>query len=199
MSYLVILKTLTICINIYIFLLFIRVLCTWFRPQVDGKLWNYLCLITGPYLALFKGIKFLRRGIFDFTPVLAISLLAFCNQIIQGIIFHLEETSEISFGIFLAIFISSIWNIISIVIIFFGILCIIRLISIVFHINKSHNVLRIIDLAIQPVISLVMKIIPRKLDYVKLLFLNFLLLTAVWLLGSFVFGYLVQLLTSIPV
>ncbi|MBN2536406.1 MAG: YggT family protein [Spirochaetales bacterium] len=199
MIYFIMLKTFSICINIYLFLLFIRILCSWFKPQVDGKLWNYLCLITGPYLALFKGIKFLRRGIFDFTPVLAISLLAFINQSITGITFFLEQTNQLTFGIFLAIFISSIWNIISYIIIFFGILCIIRLISIVFHMNQDNNILKIIDLAIQPVISLVMKIITRKLDYIKLLFLTFLLLAAFFLLGSLLFGYLVELVIGIPV
>lgn len=199
MNSVVILRTLSLCIYIYIFLLIIRVLCIWFKPQVDGKLWNYLCLITGHYLALFKGIKFLKRGIFDFTPVLAISLLVFCNQITEEIIKRLIQINEFSFWVFLSIIVTSLWHSIMYIIIFFGILCIIRLISIVFQINKSNNILNVIDLAIQPVISFIMKIIPRKLEYVQLLFLNFLFFVAILLLGEFIFSYLAELLSSIPV
>ena len=199
MNYLIILRTLSICINMYLFLLFIRILFTWFSPSVDGKLWHYLCLITGPYLALFKGIKFLRRGKFDFTPILAISLLAFCNQIIVQIRMYLEQANSFSVWILLALILLSIWNIISFILIFFGILCVIRLVSIVFHLNKSHTILKVIDLAIQPLISVVMRIIPRKMDYVQLLFLNFLFLTAIWFLGKIIIEYIAVSLQSIPV
>ena len=77
-----ILKTLRICIYIYQILLILRILCTWFWSSSDGKLWHYLCLFTGPYLALFKGLKSLRQGIFDFTPMVAIGLLIFINSML---------------------------------------------------------------------------------------------------------------------
>ncbi|MBN2441064.1 MAG: YggT family protein [Spirochaetales bacterium] len=198
MNHLIILRTLSICINIYLFLLFIRIICTWFKPSVDGKLWHYLCLITGPYLALFKGIKFLRRGIFDFTPILAISLLGVTNQILQRIILHFEAGFGFSIIVLLALIVLSVWNIVSFVLLFFDILCVIRLIGIFLHINKTHKVLQIIDMAIQPITSIVMKIIPKKLDYVKLLFLSFLFLTAIWLSGIFIFNYVARLILSFP-
>jgi uncharacterized protein YggT (Ycf19 family) len=198
MNQLFFLRALNITINIYIFLLFIRILCSWFRPSVDGKLWHYLCLITGPYLALFKSIKILRRGIFDFTPVLAIALLGFCNQIFQHLIAHFEAGLPFTLGVPLAYVIVSLWDIISFIIMFFGILCIIRLVSIFLRVNQSHNVLKIIDLAIQPLVSIVMKIIPKKMDYVQLLFLNFLFLIMIWLGGRLIFDFLTTLFLSLP-
>jgi len=199
MNYSIILSTLSICIWIYFYLLFFRILCTWFRPSIDGKLWHYLCLITGPYLALFKGIKFLRRGKFDFTPVLALSILALINQIIQKILEDLIKRGGVSIWFLLAIITESIWNIIFFIIIFFLILCIIRSISIVFHVNESHSVLKVIDLAILPIITIVMKIITKKLEYVKLVFVTMLFLASLLLLGVFVFSHLIQFLMSIPI
>jgi YggT family protein len=188
MAHIFVLKAISICITIY----------SWFKPSVDGKLWNTMCLLTGPYLALFKGIKSLRKGAVDYTPLVAVSVLVFCNQILESIIYHFEHVNKFSIFILFGYVLSAIWNIASYIIIFFGILCLIRLITMVFHVKANKSYLNVIDLAVQPVISAVMKIIQRKLAYEQLLFVTLLSLAAILLLGTFLFRFLSALLLNMP-
>jgi len=198
MLHLIILKTISTCIYLYLFLLIIRILFSWFKPSIDGKLWHYLCLLTGPYLRLFKGIKPLREGIFDFTPIVAISLLAVINQILDKLVFYFQTKVGFSLGILLSIMVETIWGILCLIIAFFAIVGIIRLLSILFHSNPNSGLLRTADLAIQPIIVLVMKFIPKRLDYIKLLFLTILLLAGLWLLAYFSFDKLSEFLKHLP-
>jgi YggT family protein len=199
MNHIFLLNALSSFLFVYILLLTIRIIITWFKPEVDGKLWHYLCLLTGPYLAWFKEIKALRKGVFDFTPVLAISILFFIQQAIDRIIFYLKKMGRLSIGIGLSAFFSALWNVIFWVIIFFGILSVIRFFNIFFHRKPELSFMGTIDLALQPLVAFVMKFIPRKLEYPKLLFLSMLLIATLLLLGSFSVYYLTQLLVRLPV
>lgn len=62
-------------IAIYLLLIFIRVILVWLRPNMFNPIVQFVYNTTDPYLKLFAGIKFLRIGNIDFTPILALFLL----------------------------------------------------------------------------------------------------------------------------
>jgi YggT family protein len=68
-------RFLTGVIYVYMILLVLRILLSWIRGVVLGKSWELLVRVTDPYLSLFSRIRFLRQGLFDFTPIAAIRLL----------------------------------------------------------------------------------------------------------------------------
>ena len=59
------------------------------------KFGKILAEICDPYLNLFKKIRILRAGPFDFTPILAIGVLVIISSILQGIV----STRRFSVGI----------------------------------------------------------------------------------------------------
>jgi YggT family protein len=73
-------------LQIYIVLLIIRILLTWF-PTVDWSTppFSWLSQITDPYLNLFRSIIPPLGGM-DFSPMLAIILLQVVSGIIPGLL-----------------------------------------------------------------------------------------------------------------
>jgi YggT family protein len=73
-------------LQIYIVLLIIRILLTWF-PTVDWSSapFTWLSQITDPYLNLFRSIIPPLGGM-DFSPMLAILLLQVVSGIIPGLL-----------------------------------------------------------------------------------------------------------------
>lgn len=65
-------------LQIYIFLLIVRILLTWF-PNVDwmNQIAGFLSQITDPYLNIFRSLIPPLGGTLDISPILAIFLLQF--------------------------------------------------------------------------------------------------------------------------
>lgn len=76
-------------LNIYMVLIFIRILLSWF-PNVnlyDPPL-SIISQLTDPYLNLFRSFIPPLGGI-DFSPIIAIFLLQFVAQIIPSLIYSM--------------------------------------------------------------------------------------------------------------
>lgn len=71
-------------VKIYLLLLFLRVLLTWF-PNFDwvGQPWNTLRQVTDPYLNIFRGIIPPLLGQIDFTPILGFIVLQFLSTVLD--------------------------------------------------------------------------------------------------------------------
>jgi len=69
--------------NFYYIMLFLRIFLTWI-PNIDWEKQpaRGLCLITDPFLNIFRGIIPPIGGVLDISPILAFIVL----QILQGII-----------------------------------------------------------------------------------------------------------------
>lgn len=77
--------------SIYIMLIFIRVIFAWLRPNMFNPIVRFVYGLTDPYLRLFAGVRFLRVGTLDFTPLLAFYILYLMqelsyNMLIRGYI-----------------------------------------------------------------------------------------------------------------
>jgi len=72
--------------SIYIILIFLRVLFAWLRPNMFNPLVRFVYSLTDPYLRLFAGMRFLRIGAFDLTPILAFYLLYLLQELIYKVL-----------------------------------------------------------------------------------------------------------------
>eukprot|EP00899_Mesostigma_viride_P002081 jgi/Mesvir1/11874/Mv00220-RA.1 len=71
-------------IKMYLLLLFLRVLLTWF-PNIewDGQPWVTLRQITDPYLNVFRNMIPPVGGQIDFTPIIGFLVLQFLVQVLE--------------------------------------------------------------------------------------------------------------------
>lgn len=70
------------------------------------RIYLSLCKYTDPYLNIFKNVKGLKRGMLDFSPVLALVLLS----ILQSIFKLLSYQQSISLKSIIAIIVSTLWT-----------------------------------------------------------------------------------------
>ena len=57
--------------NLLIFLIFARVILSWFRMPLRGRLFHFLYEVTEPILSLFRRIVPPLGGVVDISPILA--------------------------------------------------------------------------------------------------------------------------------
>lgn len=78
-------RFLAAAISVYTLLIWVRVILTWVRiPEPyfqTSPLLRFLSAIVDPYLAMFRGITWMRRGAIDFTPVMALMVLSILQSI----------------------------------------------------------------------------------------------------------------------
>lgn len=141
-------KILSALISVYMLLLFIRILLTWFQGPYLGKPIHYLVAVTEPYLAWFRRLEFLRTPRIDFSPIAALLVLV----IIQNIIATIARLGTITLGIILGLIISALWSAVSFLIVLFIILTIIRLLGLIFRLGEQSPFWQTLDLIIQPVV-----------------------------------------------
>ena len=67
--------------SIYILLIFVRVILAWLRPNMFNPIVRFIYASTDPYLRLFAGLRFLRIGNIDFTPILAFYFLYLMQEL----------------------------------------------------------------------------------------------------------------------
>lgn len=96
-------------IGLYTFLIWIRVIITWIRipgtQMGNNGLTKFLVKVVDPFLYLFSGVKWLRRGAIDFTPILGFILLS----IVQSILSIYSIYGTITLGIILALSLQTLW------------------------------------------------------------------------------------------
>lgn len=93
-------------IALYSFLIWVRIFISWVVPYPrPGSFTYYLGRIVDPYLNLFRSDK-ARVGVLDFSPIIAIGILAVFQSILQ--VFGVLGT--LTFGYILAVVIQAIWS-----------------------------------------------------------------------------------------
>jgi YggT family protein len=83
---LLIVQTLQNFINIYLVLIFIRILLSWFQTaEWATSTMSFLSPITDPYLNIFRSVIPPLGGM-DFSPILAILLLNILSSALTGVL-----------------------------------------------------------------------------------------------------------------
>ncbi len=72
--------------SIYIILLFIRVFFTLIRPHMFNPIVRFVYRLTDPYLKIFAGLRFMKIGAIDISPLLAFYLLYLLQELCYNVI-----------------------------------------------------------------------------------------------------------------
>jgi YggT family protein len=181
--------------SIYMLLIFIRILLTWFSGAYYGRAFEALRSITDPYLDWFRRFP-LRLGLFDLSPLAALAVLSLVNNIF-GI---LARQGRISFGIMLAMILSSVWSAASFILGFLIIVLALRFVAYIASRDVYHGFWRIVDLITQPVLYRINRIIFRNrlVHYRTGLITALLALLAVWIIGGRLIALARTFLSGLP-
>lgn len=129
-----ILRIISAFLSLYSLLCLLRIIITWIPNYSYSKPADILAQICDPYMNLFRGIKWLRFGSFDFSPALALCILGAGSQIFSS----LANGGYINLQMILAMILGIFFSILSSLIFFLIILFAIRLILIMIN-RDSYN------------------------------------------------------------
>ena len=133
-------------VTIYMMIVFVRIMLSWFSWMGRSPLQNFLARITDPYLNWFRRFR-LRIGVIDLSPILALAVLSFLNHLFITLAYH----QTISLGIILAMLLQMAWGVVSFVLVFLMIIFALRLIAYLARFNTYNPFWRIVDAIYQPV------------------------------------------------
>lgn len=134
-------------LTIYILIIFIRLILTWFNLSFSSPALDFIRKITDPYINYFRRFKFLSGGHMDFSPIAAILVLV----VLQNITRILGVTGRLSIGILLAVILSAAWSGFAFILHFYLVILILRFLSLFAGRPMRHPIWQTIDYFIQPV------------------------------------------------
>lgn len=146
-----ILRIISAFLSLYSLLCLLRIIITWIPNYSYSKPADILAQICDPYMNLFRGIKWIRFGSFDFSPALALCILGAGSQLFSS----LANGGYINLQMILAMILGIFFSILSSLIFFLIILFAIRLILIMINrdsYNTSGFMANQIDSSISPIV-----------------------------------------------
>ena len=146
-----ILRIISAFLSLYSLLCLLRIIITWIPNYSYSKPADILAQICDPYMNLFRGIKWLRFGSFDFSPALALCILGAGSQLFSS----LANGGYVNLQMILAMILGIFFSILSSLIFFLIILFAIRLILIMINkdsYNTSGFMANQIDSSISPIV-----------------------------------------------
>lgn len=191
-----IMRLLSTLISIYMFVIFIRIVLSWFRGGDYGQIMEWLRRVTDPYLNIFRGSKWTRIGYMDFSPVVAIIALS----IVSNVFARIAVAGTISVGIILAMIIQALASAVSFFFVLFAILAGIRLISTFLNIDSTGRFWLVLDDILQPTAGKLSDRITggREIGYRNALLIFVGVLVAVLVLGNIGVDFLARALLRLP-
>ena len=139
---------LSFLVSIYMGIIFIRIILTWFTGIGHNSFQDMLARITDPYLNWFRRFPILRVGSLDLSPIVALGVLSVVNRIFNTLAVY----KTISLGIILVMVLSIAWGVVSFFLGFLIVILILRLVVHLLRLNTYSLFLRIIDGISRPVL-----------------------------------------------
>lgn len=182
--------------SIYMFLIFVRIILTWFSGVSYRRAIEILSSLTDPYLNWFRRFSFLRVGFIDLSPIAAMMVLS----VVNNILFTLSRYGGISLGIVLAMLLSALWSALSFILGFFIIILGLRLFAFLTNQNIYISLWRIVDTISQPVLYRINRIIFRRrlVKYLTGLLTSLAVLVVLMLVMRFGIAWVTLLLIRLP-
>lgn len=192
----IIMRLLGALTTIYTILVFLRILLTWFEGNDLGQPYRVISQMTDPYLNWFRRFKSFQTEGMDFSPLIALAVLALTNNIFLTLGIY----GRITVGIILSLALSSLWSAVAFILVFFIIVLAVRLIAYIVGANSVSPLWRILDVLGKPVLYRINRIIYRDriVTFQTGLFTAILVLLGLRILGGLVIGLLSGLLTQLP-
>lgn len=194
---LILLTIINVVLIAYLFILSLRIVLGWFAPRSLGRAWDLLAGATDPYLALFSRVRFLRGGLFDFSPLAAILALVVVLDLVNQLLYY----GRITLGFFLASVFAAAWSGVRFILLLFLIVGLLRTIPLLLRTSAASTVWKVVDTLIQPIVAWVTKLfrLGRGSGFTQHLLLTIGLLFVAWLLGELLVHQIVFLFQTLPV
>ncbi|MFW5710576.1 MAG: YggT family protein [Spirochaetota bacterium] len=183
-------------LSLYMILIFVRVLLTWFSGVYYGRPYEIIRSLTDPYLNYFRRFRFLQMGNVDFSPIAGILVLV----VVLNILNRLAVYGTISVGLVLAIILNSLWSAVSFLITLFIVLIVIRFVAGLINANTVNPFIRTVDMIITPLLNWVHNTFFKRrfLTLQSGLAISGALLLVVSIAGNFLVYHLARLFQSLP-
>ena len=183
-------------VSIYILLIFIRIIITWFSRDYYSKPVDILCRITDPYIDWWRKILNLRLGFLDLSPIVGIAALSVLRSILSSI----SRYGRIGIGIILGIIIMALWSIISFILGFCIIVLILRLFAYLTNRNIYTSFWKIVESISQPLLYKTNRLIfGNKIgSYLKGILITILVMAVLWIGGGYLIPLIANLFISLP-
>ena len=189
-------RLLSALLVVYIILISMRFLLSWFPGAASGPGWRLLLRFTDPYLRLFRGISFLRRGLFDFTAVAAVLVLIMALELIEAV----ARYGRFTLGLLLSTVAGAVWSGLSFLLILFIVLAALRLVFRLFTRRYESPLGDLLQAMVRPLVSAARALLPRSLNWKEehLLLVVIVALVVAHLLGGLLFRLLRASLLALP-
>jgi YggT family protein len=184
-------------LSIYMMVIFVRIIMTWFSGFHNGRAQELLSRVTDPYLNWFRRNVPVHFGALDFSPVVGILALGLLNTISNQLAF----AGTITFSFVLAIIVSALWSVVSFFLTFFLILAGIRLIGLLMNVDTSGRLWVVLEQIVNPALQTAVRPLLRgrftSYRHSLLIFVGE--LVAVLIAGRLVTNLLIGLVQQIPI
>ena len=148
---------LSVIVSIYMMIIFVRIILTWFSWLGNSGFLDILARITDPYLNWFRRFSFLRVGFLDLSPIVALGVLSLVNRIFSTLAYY----GTITIGIVLAMILQALWGAVSFFLGFLIVVLVLRLIAHFARQNLYNPFWRIVDTISRPVLFRINRILFR--------------------------------------
>lgn len=175
--------------GIYMILIFILIMLTWFSGAQYGRPMEILSRITDGYLRWFRRFPGLQVGFLDLSPIVAMAVLSLAHNLFAT----LARYGHISLGMILGMLLSSLWSAGSFILGFCIIILVLRLIAYLTNQNIVSSFWGIINTISQPILYRMNRLVFRG----RLVHYRTGLLTAIGVLAALMIG--MQLLVAAAV
>ena len=184
-------------LTVYMMIIFVRIVMTWFSGVSYGRMYATLASITDPYLNWFRRNTPIQFGMMDFSPVVGILTLG----VLQNIFTQLALAGRVSLGYVLAVTISAIWSVTSFFVTIFLILAVVRLVGMLAGLDGGGGRLwLVLEQVVNPLLQVVVRpfLRGRFTSYRDSLLIFCGVLLGALIAGRFVIALLVALVRQIP-
>lgn len=180
-------------ISLYSFFIWIRIIMSWFNPWPrEGSITWYFAKLVDPYLNLFRSKKFVI-GYFDFSPLLAVGLLA----VIQSLLNIYSVFQVMTLSLVIQMMLSAFWTYaLSLLLIILIILLAIRTIGAFTHSYGLSRMNAVTENIIRKVQNLFFP--NRIVKETKLCVITLAIAVLAWFASRWLIGFLIALAARIP-
>ena len=183
--------------TIYTLLCFLEIILSWFPGAKFTKFGRFISSITDPYLNLFRGIRWLRVGYLDFSPILALGILSLVSSVLGSIM----VSGRFYVGASIGQIINLVWSLCSSLLGFLLLLIIVRFV--VYLVQKGPapygSMWNQLDGFLGNIVSKVSSpFYKNQNDYKMQLLVSGLVILATIFVGNVLFGILIKLCASLP-
>lgn len=182
---------------VYMFVCAARVLMSWIPGLDTGRAGALIKAAADPYLGLFRRIKALSGGAFDFSPIVALAVLAVVNELFM----RLASALGITLGLVLGLILGAAWSVAAFLLSFLAVCAVVRLIAYAARWNSLHPLWRVIDALLNPALFRINRVIYRGriVNYLQGLITGLIVLIVLYVAGGKLVGLVGDLLVRIPV